>query len=309
MRPHFQNITFLVMLLITKVGSSQQDPMYSMYMFDKMLINPAFTGSSNWAVGTLKYREQFVGMNGHPKTQTFNFHGPIQRKHIGVGFKIVSDKMGIMSNFNTTMALSYHLGFAGGKLSLGLEGGVYTKKINYQKLILNSLDDKVLPPTQRGSSVPDVSFGIYYQKKQFYGGISNYHLIRARFDHNTPSQAHLYKHIYVIAGNVFDFNKHWSVEPSLLLKYQPSSAIQLDLNAMVYYSDRIGAGMQMRTGDGLACMLRYHITENFKVAYSYDFTFSGLSPASRGSHELIISYGIKLPPPPSKKEIHPRYYF
>jgi type IX secretion system PorP/SprF family membrane protein len=309
MRTLFQNITILVLLLIAKLGSSQQDPLYSMYMFDKMLINPAFTGSSNWAVGTIKYRNQFVGLNGHPKTQTLNFHGPIQKKHIGIGFKIVSDKMGIVNNLNATMAISYHLSFAGGKLSLGLEGGTYTKKIDYQKLILSSLDDKAIPLTQQSSTVPDASFGIYYQKKQFYGGISNYHLIKTRFDRNTTSQAHLYKHIYIIAGNVFDLKKNWTIEPSILLKYQPSSSIQLDLNAMVYYSDRIGAGMQVRPGDGAGFMLRYQITESFKIAYSYDLTFSGLSAASRGSHELIISYGIKLPPPPAKKEIHPRYYF
>ena len=66
----------LTILLLGKL-KAQQDPMYSMYLFDKLLINPAFANSSNWTVGTLKYRDQSTGINGHPKTQTFNVHGPI----------------------------------------------------------------------------------------------------------------------------------------------------------------------------------------------------------------------------------------
>src|SRR6185436_15020640 len=98
--------------------------MNSMYMFDKMLVNPGFTGSSAWAVTTLKHRTQFAGMDGRPVTQTLNFHSPVQRKHIGLGFKLVNDKLGVVSKINFAGVYSYHLNFAGGKLSLGVEGGL-----------------------------------------------------------------------------------------------------------------------------------------------------------------------------------------
>ena len=305
-----KNIFLGAALLILKTAYSQQDPMYSMYMFDKMLINPAYTGSSNWVVGTLKYRNQYSGLPGHPVTQTFNIHGPIQKKHIGLGLKIINDKMAIMSNLNIAASLSYHLNFAGGKLSAGIEAGIYNKKINYQDLIVNARGDNALPATAMSSIVPDASFGLYYQKKQFYAGFSDYHLFNKAFDYNTStSQAHLYKHLYFLIGNAFSLSKNWSLEPSLLIKYQPSSAIQLDLNTMVYYNDRIGAGIQYRTGDAIVTMLRINITESLRISYSYDLTVSKLSPYARGAHEFIISYGIKLPPPPTQKEIHPRYYF
>lgn len=305
-----RNILLSIVVLLVKILPAQQDPMYSMYMFDKMLINPAYAGSSAWIAGTVKYRNQFMGINGHPTTQTFNIHAPIQKKHIGVGFKVVNDKMTIMSNLNVAALLSYHLNFAGGKLSLGIEAGMYNKKINYQDLVLSARNDNALPLTTASSVVPDASFGLYYQKKQFYAGLSAYHLINKTFDYNAPSsQAHLYKHLYFLAGNVFDLAKNWSVEPSLLIKYQPSSAIQLDLNALVYYNDRVGAGIQYRTKDAVVAMLRINITESLRISYSYDMTVSKMGPYTKGAHELIISYGIKLPPPPSQKEIHPRYYF
>lgn len=293
------------------IGMAQQDPMYSMYMFDKMLINPAFAGSSNWAVTTLKYREQFSGFVGHPSTQTLNFHAPIQKKHLGVGVKLINDKIAVLSNLNIAGLLSYHLNFAGGKLSLGIEAGVFNRKINYQKLILSTKGDNVVPLTDRSSLVPDFSYGFYYQKRQFYLGVSHYHLLGANFNYKSSvrSSSQLYKHFYIIAGNVFSINKKLTIEPSVLLKYQAASSIQFDFNTTFYYNDLIGVGVQYRSSDAIVGLVRINVTENFKIAYSYDFTVSQLSPYSNGAHEIVISYGIKLPPPPSKKEIHPRYYF
>jgi len=49
--------------------------------------------------------------------------------------------------------------------------------------------------------------------------------------------------------------------------------------------------------------------ENLKFQYSFDYTLSAFSSYFSGNHEVAISYGIELLPPPAKKVIHPRYYF
>lgn len=290
---------------------AQQDPMYSMYMFNKAIINPAFAGSSNWSVGTAKYRNQFTGMAGNPTTQTLNYHTPYQKKHLGFGLKIINDKIAIVNTLNASMLLSYHLNFARGKLSFGIDAGIYNRRIDYQKLILTHKNDVVLPTTSQSSVVPDLSWGIYYQKKQWYVGFSQYHLIKQSFNDKLPvnTNSKLANHMYVIAGNVFMINKYWNIEPSMLLKIQPNSATQIDINTILYYQDKIGAGIQYRTGDAIVSILKLNITENLRLAYSYDLTISKLSKYSKGAHEIMISFGIKLPPPPVQKEIHPRYYF
>jgi type IX secretion system PorP/SprF family membrane protein len=306
----YKTIFFFSIILSGKINA-QQDPMYTMYMLDKMLINPAYTGSSKWIVGTLKYREQFIGFDGNPITETFNFHSPIQKKHIGLGFKIINDKTAITNNLNASLFYSYHLNFAGGKLSIGLEGGIYNRRINYPKLILTNPNDNSMPLTIMSSSVPDGSLGIYYQKKQFYMGYSDCHIIKREFNYKTlnESNSHLYNHMYLLIGKIFDISEKWSFEPSMLVKYQAAAPIQLDVNASLSFHDRIAIGVHYRTGDAVAAVLKIGILENLRVAYAYDMTISGLSPYSKGSHEIIISYGIKLPPPAAEKEIHPRYYY
>jgi type IX secretion system PorP/SprF family membrane protein len=311
MKTKLYRILFFLSIILSGKSIAQQDPMYTMYMLDKMLINPGYTGSSNWIVGTLKYRQQFIGFAGNPVTETFNFHAPIQKKHIGLGFKIINDKTAVTNNLNASMFFSYHLNFAGGKLSAGLEGGIYSRKINYPKLILTDPVDNSIPPNAMNSLVPDASFGLYYQKKQFYIGYSDCHIIKKDFNYKTinKTKSHLYNHMYLLLGKVFDISEKWTFEPSTLVKYQAAAPIQLDVNLSLSFHDRIAVGIQYRTNDAIAASLKIGILENLRVAYSYDMTISGLAPHTRGAHEIIISYGIKLPPPPAEKEIHPRYYY
>ena len=108
---------------------------------------------------------------------------------------------------------------------------------------------------------------------------------------------------------MYDLSKDISLEPSILLKYQPAVKPQLDLNTTFYYKDVVGVGMQYRTGDALVGYLKVNITESIRIGYAYDYTLSKLSGYSKGAHEIIVSYGIKLAPPVMQKEIHPRYYF
>ena len=305
-----------LLFLVLSIGffnsvSAQQDPVYSMYNFDKMLINPAFTGSADWAVGTVKYRNQYSGFEGNPTTKTFNFHTPIFRRNVGIGIKVISDNIAIMENLNVALSYSYHMNFGGGKLSLGLETGIYSRKTQYADLILSAQYDNALPNETTQAMVPDASWGLYYQKKQFYAGFSQIHLLKSKFDENTisPSQSHLYTHLYFLSGTVFDVSKKISIEPSFLLKSVSGAPVQLDLTSMFYFKDKIGAGIQYRTGDAVVVLLKVNLADKFRIGYSYDIPTGELSSELGATHEIILSYGIKLAPPVSQKEVHPRYYF
>lgn len=310
----FKNIALLLLVLIIGAGEeavAQQDPMYSMYMFDKMLINPAYTGSADWMVGTAKHRSQFVGMADGPSTQTLNFHSPIKSRYVGLGFKVINDRIAIMKNLNASAFYSYHLNLGGGKFSIGLETGIYNRTINYNELVVTDLADNALPTNAVSALVPDASWGVYYQKEQFYMGFAQNHIIKARFKDNVDgvSDSHLFTHTNFIIGNVFDFKGKWSLETSSLMKSVQGSPTQFDVNAVAYYDDMVGVGAQFRTGDAVSAILRVHVNESIRISYAYDVTISELSTYSNGAHELVVSYGVKLPPPRTEKEIHPRYYY
>ena len=301
-------ILFISFVLSVLFANAQQDPMFTQYMFDKMLVNPAYVGSSNWIVATAKYRTQFVSVPGAPQTTTFTFHAPIQKKNLGVGLKFISDKTaeGAVSTNWFTLNAAYHLKLKESKLSFGLEGGILNKSANYANLIKYDPNDDNIP---NGENVfmPDVSFGTYFQTNKLYAGLSLYHLLP---NSGKTGDARLNKHYLAFVGNVFDIvDKKFAIDPSLLLKYVGSAPAQVDLNVNFVYLNRFTAGASWRTGDAFAVLVKADITEQIRVAYSYDVNTSGLSTFSSGGHEILLSYGIKILPPPALKDIHPRYYF
>ena len=305
-------ISVLFILQVTILVYGQRDPVYSQYMFDKVLINPAYAGSSNWIVGSLKYRSHLMGIEGAPQTNLFTFHAPIQKKSMGVGLKAIYDKTAVTNTLTVTGMYSYHLGFGDGKLSFGLEGGMVHSSTDYQKLIRHDADDPSIPETVEVAIVPDASFGIFYHAEKYYAGAALYHLfssIPLLPESANNEMIQMEKTAYLFGGYILDVSKSFALEPGGLLKYAPGAPLQADLNLNLIYNERITLGGSYRTGGAAAVLLKVDVTEGIRIAYSYDINFSKLSNFSTGSHEIMLSFGRKLLPPAIKQEVHPRYYF
>ncbi|MEZ5071372.1 MAG: type IX secretion system membrane protein PorP/SprF [Bacteroidales bacterium] len=296
--------------LLSALG--QRDPLYSQYMFDKLLVNPAYAGSSNWIVGSLKYRNHLGGIEGAPQTSLFTFHLPLQKKSMGLGVKAVYDQLAVSNSMTLTGIYSFHIGFGGGKLSFGLEGGMVYNLTDYQSLVRYDPIDQSIPETTEAAIAPDASFGIYYNAKSLYVGVAAYHLFNPKrtvpaYDRNQMFQ--LEKTFYALGGYVIDIGKVFAVEPGFLVCYEPGAPFQVDGFLNFTYAERITLGGAYRTSQAAAVMLKVNVTEGLRIAYSYDLNVSNLANYSSGSHEFMLSYGIKLLPPPARKEVHPRYYF
>ena len=78
----------LIVLFATQVRA-QFEPQFTQYMFNEMFINPAYAGSREHIALTALYRNQWVGIEGAPKTQTFSVHAPLRNEKIGLGFSIL----------------------------------------------------------------------------------------------------------------------------------------------------------------------------------------------------------------------------
>ena len=291
--------------------SGQSEPVYSQYMFDKIIINPAYAGSSNWLVGSLKHRSHTRGIEGAPETSLFTFHAPLQKKSMGVGLKACYDRTAISNTLSLSGVYSFHIGFGNGKLSFGLEGGMVNKLADFSGLIRTDHDDVAIPENAVTELVPDASFGIYFSSQNYYFGGSVDHLLSSSI---IPSdQEHriinLDRSYSLIGGYISDVEDILTIEYGLMARYQPRVPILTDFYVNLNFLERFTIGGALRSLDMVSAMLKINVTKNIHVAYSYDFNLNALSNFSSGSHEIMLSYGIKLLPPPSRREIHPRYYF
>ena len=118
----------LIMMLFHLNSFAQQDPQFTQYMFSKPFFNPAAVGmTSDQMEATLLHRTQWLGYegtfddNGTLNTQYFALNSPIQSKRLGVGFYVVNDDVGLMSNLEAQVSVSYFLQRGGNRRYLVLK--------------------------------------------------------------------------------------------------------------------------------------------------------------------------------------------
>ena len=296
MKRVFSCLIFSFVLLTS--ASAQQDAMYTQYVFDKIVINPAFAGSTDWATGTMRHRSQFVGLPGAPLTQTLTGEFPFLIRNMGVGLKIINDKIGVTRQTSLEGIYAYHLKLESGKLSFGLETGMINQAIDFSNLIKTDAQDNALPLGKQSTIVYDASVGVCYQAKKFFAGLSSFHLTRSKLSFkdaaNSISTSHLFNHNFLIVGGLFNLNPDFTLEPSLLLKHVLGAPLQADVNISSTYLKKLTLGLSYRTGDAMAFILKVNATEGLRIGYSYDLTLSKLGAYSHGAHEILLSYGIEL---------------
>ena len=87
----------LIMVSVLFRANAQQEPLYTQYMYNMNIINPAYAGSVEAAEFTLGTRLQWLGFDDSPKTFTFSASTPVNFSDLqgfGTGISIVSDQNG-----------------------------------------------------------------------------------------------------------------------------------------------------------------------------------------------------------------------
>lgn len=288
---------------------AQQYPVISQYMFNALVINPAYAGSKPYASTTLDVRKQWAGFEGSPTTQSATLHGLLDNKKVGLGVMITNDHVGITNQTDLFGSYAYHIGGRKGKLSFGLQAGFSYFKSNLSELKVWQNNDPVYELNTLSNVQPNFGFGMYYYAERYYAGMSVPYLFSYDPQQNLSldlgSAHHLARHYFLSGGYVFIITNEIKIKPSFLLKYIYNAPLQADINANVLLNNLIWIGASYRTGDAVVLIGEYQLTKKLRLGYSFDLTLSELQRYSAGSHEFMIGYdfGYQL-----QKMRTPRYF-
>ncbi|HTE34185.1 MAG TPA: type IX secretion system membrane protein PorP/SprF [Chryseolinea sp.] len=286
-------------LCATKVHG-QQDPMYSQYMFNGLAVNPAYAGTRETLTMTALYRKQWVGISGAPTTITFSADAPIRNQKMALGIILVQDKIGISKNMLINVAYAYRIRFSNqGVLSMGLQGGINQYRANYgdvETSLTPGLADNAFGKST-SSMFPNFGFGAYYYTSKFFVGGGVPKMIKHNLSGtDTPTidftsyPNRQNRHLFVTTGYTFELNPDWSLKPSLLLKGVHGAPLQLDINANMWWKEKVAAGLSYRTSNAVVAMLQFQVKDEMQFGYAYDMTMSKFSGANAGSHEIMLRY-------------------
>ncbi|WP_017258946.1 PorP/SprF family type IX secretion system membrane protein [Pedobacter arcticus] len=308
-------------------GNAQQKPQYTQYILNNYIINPALSGIESYIDVKAATRQQWAGLENAPRTSYFTIQMPIgnpddfssatsfgmvgenplgrsykpeymaSEPHHGVGFMVVSDKTGPLSNTTANFTYAYHLGLAS-KLNLAIGVGVGASRIslNTTDIKLENPNDPAIADKGTVSTIkPDISFGVWLYAVDYFAGASVQQLLPQEInfsDSSNPNAGKTKSHGFVTAGFRLWLSENITVIPSVMLKYVNPAPLSIDLNAKFAFKNKIWVGGSYRAGDASSAMLGFNLGSFLNVSYAYDFTTSDLNIVSRGSHEIVLGFTL-----------------
>jgi len=295
-----KRIALLTLMFIAAFAvQAQQRPMQSLYMFDPLLVNPAYAGTQVQLSATGIYRNQWVNFPGAPKTFTFTAHSGFRKTGAGVGIIASRDVIGIHGENSLYVVYSYRIPlskYSKTSLSFGVQGGFNDLKSDYGKLDPEDQTDKFFGVVNRDFSW-NFGGGLFLRSEKFYAGISvPYGLNNTVVDlEDLNSTAQQKRYYYLTGGYSWEVSPIVRMLPSALIRFQEQAPLSFDLNLVTVFYKVVGIGASYRLGDAIVGLFELQINDNFHVGYAYDFTTSGLATYSNGSHEIMLNYRIKIP--------------
>ncbi len=300
-------------LLITMLGLgafAQQDALFSQYMFNKLIINPAYAGSRDGLSMTLVGRRQWVGIEGAPQTLTFSIQSPLKNDNLGLGLYFYTDILGPYQSSGVIGSFAYRLKLGRGYLAFGLQGGIKYTTFDINKITVPDESDALLTNGYSKKFVPDANFGIYYNTNRFYVGLSSKHLFEAEYGYIENSNDEsvygtLIRHFYAMAGVAIPLSENLVFRPSTLVKYAQNAPVQIDVNASFLIKNVLWLGASYRTKRAVVLLAEVVIAERLRIGYSYDIYLNEIQQHNRGSHEIMLEYNI---PVIKNRMLTPRYF-
>jgi len=313
----------LIIILASLTGRAQQKAQYTQYTLNNILLNPAVTGIENYIDLKAAYRSQWTGLDGAPITSVLTLSAPIGNAfvtgdaasispgsdnpyspayvqnyqsaapHHGLGFTLVSDRLGYTKTTNINATYAYHLGLSSDvNLSLGVSAGFNNIGLNTSAITLQQSDDNVINNLQSNSWSPDLGIGVWAYSADYYIGLSALQLLPRHYALTTTNaqaqQDKLSPNFFATAGLKLSLSDDVAVVPSALFKMISSLPPAFDVNTKMVFDGRFWIGGSYRYRDAVGGMFGLNINSLVNISYSYDRATSALRSVSPSTHEIVI---------------------
>lgn len=334
----------VAMSLVTAVKA--QDVHFTQYFSSPLTLNPALTGLTQCDVRVAaNYRAQWYSVSNNPYiTGSASFDMATMKGKlnngdaVGVGLLVLYDKSGLGALTNTTAGLSvaYHKALGMEKrhtVSLGVQGALVQKNIDFNKLTFESMYDPATGGTPYVSgepigntdlTYPDFNVGLMYSGRvsdhaTAYAGFSVFHLTQPveSFLQQGGGEKKINSRYAAYLGGSFDLNENMVLYASGLYQEQ-AKASEVVIGAAAGFvlnpgydpeysqSTILYLGGWYRYGDAVAPYIGFEFSK-ITLGISYDVNVSSFTPATNGNgaYEFSLIFNGCI----NKREKGPVYNF
>lgn len=295
-----KKVAVILFVFLSQAGRAQQDPQFTQYMFNTFYYNPSFAGTEGVTKITGLIRSQWLGYSpsygdgGAPTTQIVSVHTPISKIRGGVGAYVVRDNLGPVTNYEAQFSYAYHFNVKAAKLSVGVRGGIFSQKVDFDLYRATDPNDPLLAKKGQESQLrPDFAAGFLYRKEKFYMGVGLNHLNQAKFDFGLTQNNQLKQHLYVSGGYFYDLNFDIRLQFVALVK-SDFTKTSFDVGGLAYFKDTLWGGLSFRQSEAAILILGCSVLKDksLKFGYSLDYIIKDQQAKQPTSHEFMVSYSL-----------------
>lgn len=307
-----RHIAVLLLVLLTTAAKGQQLPIFSQYVLNGFILNPAMAGFDGYTSVNTTARQQWLGFHDAPMTvsaswqtrllqRSYRIVGhPVRDKNmllpstkgrVGLGAYVINDVNGNVARTGIQFTYAYHIIMDYHQISFGLAGKMFQYRFSFDDLSFG-LDWE--PLAEQGLDnvgyIPDVDFGMYWTNRDYFIGASVNNLFQSAVVLGGLSyEITVTRHYWVMGAYKFRTGRDFEVEPNVLFKTTEQLIPQGDLGVKVYYMEDYWAGLAFRTDGSLITMLGMRASGLF-IGYAFDLSFNSIQRFNYGTHEVSISY-------------------
>jgi type IX secretion system PorP/SprF family membrane protein len=294
-------------LLWAFAAVAQQDHQYTQFMYNKLLVNPAYAGTRGVPSLTAIYRNQWAGFDGAPQSALLSLSSPFLSPRVGVGAVLSHQQAGLQRDFFGNLAYSYDL-IAGEQTSLrvGVQGSIRSLSLNFSEATTADPGGPGIDPSLMNQRVNDiygnVGAGVYATFMQrYYVGFSLPRIYSNVIGlNNDPgvNTAKEYRHYYGTAGAVLPLSDGIKFLPAVLIKYVDGAPLDADLNLNLDVNDKFTFGISGRLGgdsglESVDLLAYWQATPQVGIGAAYDFALSRVRDYTAGSFEVLLQADLK----------------
>jgi len=300
----------LVIIFLTAIAPvcfiQAQDPVYTQAFMAPIYLNPAATGMADYDFRvSAVYRRQWLVVPSGMQYFTIAADKFVYEHNIGVGLMVNKEQEGYIKRLGTYGTFAKQICLGSHRLSLGIQGGMFNRQVDYSKLwfadqitnqgIMTDLPTQVSPNVNNNKWLPDFAAGaMWVHNKGLMIGASVHHLNQPDESFTNAEESKLPRRLTLITRFplVIGENKIWDDDvlfiPGVIYSAQRenktlSMGVEIKthyINLGVWYRNNLN----FRRSDAISITITldnfvgrndYDKTDKVKAGFAYDATTNG----------------------------------
>ncbi len=297
---HYGRLTKVIFFILVWLQSAaQQDPIFTQYMYNGQVINPAYAGIWEKAGFTALVREQWAGINRAPITESISLHSPLNNESVGIGLNIINDtyareeRLSVLADYAFEVSLTPWT-----RLRFGIKFGFtnYNNPLSKYQLYPDGEYDPAFAQDVDLNFLPNFGIGGFLYGDDYYVGLAIPKLVENDLGYNFQNystQSEI-RTLYLNGGYVFflDPFRRFIFKPTGLIRASIGLPVQFDLAANLLVYERLWFGLMLRSGNAICASTTWLINKHLRAGFAMDITYNAIFPYQSGTYEFTLGYDM-----------------